>query len=77
MEKHLSYKFHIWINAYHRVLIQFSVRMELYEIVRQEASHICKLYDKMFWSTRTVRNVKKTANFSENLEKIKTEYYPV
>ena len=33
MEKHLSYNFHIWKNAYHRVFIQFSVRMELYEIV--------------------------------------------
>ena len=30
---HLSYNFHIWKNAYHRVFIQFSVRMELYEIV--------------------------------------------
>ena len=33
MGKHLSYSFHIWKNAYHRVFIQFSVRMELYEIV--------------------------------------------
>ena len=33
MGKHLSYNFHIWKNAYHRVFIQFSVRMELYEIV--------------------------------------------
>ena len=33
MEKHVSYNFHIWKNAYHRVFIQFSVRMELYEIV--------------------------------------------
>ena len=33
MGKHLSYNFHIWKNAYHRVFIQLSVRMELYEIV--------------------------------------------
>ena len=33
MGKHVSYNFHIWKNAYHRVFIQFSVRMELYEIV--------------------------------------------
>ena len=33
MGKHLSYNFHIGKNAYHRVFIQFSVRMELYEIV--------------------------------------------
>ena len=33
MGKHLSYNFHIWKNVYHRVFIQFSVRMELYEIV--------------------------------------------
>ena len=33
MEKHLSYNFHIWKNAYHRVFIQLPVRMELYEIV--------------------------------------------
>ena len=52
MGKHLSYNFHIWKNAYHRVFIQFSVRMELYEIVWQEVSHIWKLYDKKFWSTR-------------------------
>ena len=64
-------------NAYHRVFIQFFIRMESYEIVRQEASHIWKLYDKMFWSTRAVRNVKKAVNFAENLKKIKTEYYPV
>ena len=31
--KYLSYNFHFWENAYHRVFIQFSVRMELYEIV--------------------------------------------
>ena len=31
--KYLSYNFHLWENAYHRVFIQFSVRMELYEIV--------------------------------------------
>ena len=31
--KHLSYNCHIWKNAHHRVFIQFSVRMELYEIV--------------------------------------------
>ena len=31
MGKHLSYNFHIWKNAYHRVFIQFSVRMELYD----------------------------------------------
>ena len=29
--KYLSYNFHLWENAYHRVFIQFSVRMELYE----------------------------------------------
>ena len=52
MGKRLSYNFHIWKNAYHRVFIQFSVRMELYEIVWQEVSHIWKLYDKKFWSTR-------------------------
>ena len=51
MEKHLSYNFHIWKNIYHRVFIQFSVRMELYKIVWQEVSHIWKLYDKKFWST--------------------------
>ena len=33
MGKYLSYNFHKWKNAYHRVLIQFSVRMELYETV--------------------------------------------
>ena len=53
----LSYNFHIWKNAYHRVFIQFSVRMELYEIVWQEVSHIWKLYDKKFWSTRVVINL--------------------
>ena len=52
MEKYLSFNFHIWKNAYYRVFIQFSLRMELYEIVRQENSHIWKLYDKKFWSTR-------------------------
>ena len=52
MGKHLSYNFHIWKNAYHRVFIQFSVLMELYEFVWQEVSHIWKLYDKKFWSTR-------------------------
>ena len=31
MEKQLSYNFHIWKNAYHRIFIQFSVRMELYD----------------------------------------------
>ena len=31
MGKHLSYNFHIWKNAYHRVFIQFSVRMKLYD----------------------------------------------
>ena len=46
MEKHLSYNFHIWKKAYHRVFIQFSVRMQLYEIVWQEVSHMWKLYDK-------------------------------
>ena len=54
MEKHLSYNFHIWKNAYHRVFIQFSVRMELYKTVWQEVSDIWKLYDKKFWSTRVV-----------------------
>ena len=29
--KYLSYSFHLWENAYHRVFIQFSVRMELNE----------------------------------------------
>ena len=52
MGKHLSDNFYIWKNAYHRVFIQFSVSMELYEIVWQEVSHIWKLYDKKFWSTR-------------------------
>ena len=33
MEKHLSYKFHIGKNVYHRVFIPFSVHMEMYEIV--------------------------------------------
>ena len=28
--------------------------MELYEIVWQEVSHIWKLYDKKFWSTREI-----------------------
>ena len=28
--------------------------MELYEIVWQEVSHIWKLYDKKFWSTRVI-----------------------
>ena len=50
IEKDLSYNFHIWKNACHRVFIQFSVRMEMY--VWQEVSHIWKLYDKKFWSTR-------------------------
>ena len=54
MEKPLSYNFHIWKNAYHRVFIQFSVRTELYEIVWQEVSHIWKLYDNKFWSTRAL-----------------------
>ena len=54
MEKHLLYKFHIWKNAYHKVLIQFSVRMELYEIVWQEVSHIWKLYGTKFCSTRVI-----------------------
>ena len=31
--KHLSYIFRLWENVYHRVFIDFSVRMELYEIV--------------------------------------------
>ena len=31
--KYLSYNFHLWENAYHKVFIQFSVRIELYEIV--------------------------------------------
>ena len=31
--KYLSYNFQLWENAYHRVFIQFSVLMELYEIV--------------------------------------------
>ena len=54
MEKYLSYNFHIWKNAFHRVFIQFSVSMDLYEIVWQEVSHIWKLYDKKFWSTQVV-----------------------
>ena len=29
--KDLSNNFHLWKNAFHRVFIQFSVRMELYE----------------------------------------------
>ena len=52
MEKHLSYNIHIWKNVYHRDFIQCSVRMALYGIVWQEVSHIWKLYDKKFWSTR-------------------------
>ena len=32
-KKYVSYNFHLWENAYHRVSIQFFVRMELYEIV--------------------------------------------
>ena len=31
--KYLSYNFDLRENAYHRIFIQFSVRMELYEIV--------------------------------------------
>ena len=50
--KHLSYNFHLWENAYHRVFMQFSVRMELYEIVWKEISRLWELYDKHFWSTR-------------------------
>ena len=42
----------MWKNAYHGVFIQFSVRMELYEIVSQEVFYIWKLYGKKFWSTR-------------------------
>ena len=38
MEKHLSYKFHIGKNAYHRVFIQFSVQWKC-----------MKLYDKKFF----------------------------
>ena len=48
----VSYNFHLWENAYHRVFIHFSVRMELYEIVWKEFSHLWELYDKHFWSTR-------------------------
>ena len=55
MEKYLSSNFHIWKIAYHRVFIQFPVRMELYE-----SFHIYKLYDKKFWSTRKDWNVKST-----------------
>ena len=36
----------------YRVFKQFSVRMELYEIVWKEISHLWELYDKHFWSTR-------------------------
>ena len=43
-------------NAYHKDFIQFSVRMELHEIVWQEVSHIWKLYDKKFWSTRAYKD---------------------
>ena len=31
MEKHLSYNFQKWKNAYHRDFIQFAVRMESYD----------------------------------------------
>ena len=31
--KYLSYNFHLWENADHRVFIHFSIRMELYEVV--------------------------------------------
>ena len=27
----MSYNFHLWENAYHRVFLQFSVRIKLYE----------------------------------------------
>ena len=41
-------------NTYHShsFFIQFSVRMELYEIVWKEISHLWELYGKHFWSTR-------------------------
>ena len=52
--KYLSYNFHLWENACHRVFIKFSVRMELYETVWKEISHLWELYDKHFWSTRDV-----------------------
>ena len=69
MEKHLSYNSHIWKNAYHRDFIQFSLRMELYEIVWQEVSLIWKLYDKKFWSTRVVRiNFNKSENNSAEVQ---------
>ena len=33
MEKFLSYNLQIWKNAYHRDILQFAVRMELYKTV--------------------------------------------
>ena len=61
MEKHIWFNFHILKNGYHRVFIQFSVCMEMYENVWQEVSHIWKLYDKKFWSNR----VDTESNFSK------------
>ena len=52
MEKHLSNNFHLWKNVYHRDFIQYSVRMALYGIVWKEVSHIWKLEDKKFRSSR-------------------------
>ena len=51
-KKNLLYNFHIWKNAYLIDFIQFSVRMELYEIVWSEVFHIWKFYAKKFWSTK-------------------------
>ena len=44
-------------NAYLIEFIQFSVRMELYEVVWSEVLHIWKLYDKKFWSMK-IKNLK-------------------
>ena len=33
MDKHLSYNFNIWKKAYYRDFIQYSVLMDLYEVV--------------------------------------------
>ena len=50
-------------NAYHRVFIQFSVRMELYE---KKFLIYGKLYDKKFWSTRVDKELHYLDHFHKN-----------
>ena len=50
-------------NAYHRVFIQFSVRMELYE---KKFLIYGKLYDKKFWSTRVDKELHYLDRFHKN-----------